>query len=480
MKPVRTILLSCVCALILAPIGFCQERAGRVFKAGAATSNITPWMGLSLAGQMRDRKVTGVHDELHVRALLLDDGATKLVFATVDSCMVPREILDASKAMIEAAAGVPAAHMLIAATHTHTAPCTTPVFQSDDDPEYNQFLTRRIADAVLRAHKNLARARIAWGSAALPEEVHNRRWHMKPGAAGVDPFGSLKDTVKMNPPRASENLVRPAGPTDPEIAFVALQYRDGRPLALLANYSLHYVGGAGAGETSADYFSIFADRIAELLGAAGGARPFVGMMSNGASGDINNIDFRVPRVRQAPYEQMTLVANKAARQVHSAYQQLVFRDWVELDSAQREINLGVRLPSEADVAGARAVMAGAKGPEMTARGEIYARETVLLSEYPAEVSIILQAMRIGDLAVAAIPCEVFVEIGLELKEKSPFPRTFTMELANGYNGYLPTAEQHGYGGYETWRARSSYLEVHAADKITETMLELLHEVAPEN
>ena len=110
--------------------------------------------------------------------------------------------------------------------------------------------------------------------------------------------------------------------------------------------------------------------------------------------------------------------------------------------------------------------------------EIYARETVLLSEYPSEVPLILQAMRVGDLAITAIPCEVFVEIGLDLKRESPFSRTFTMELANGYNGYLPTEEQHGYGGYETWRARSSYLEVTAADKITEAILELLREVAP--
>jgi len=140
--------------------------------------------------------------------------------------------------------------------------------------------------------------------------------------------------------------------------------------------------------------------------------------------------------------------------------------------------LGVRLPSKRDVEEARAIMASAKGPDMVGFREIYARETVLLSEYPPEVPLILQVMRIGDLAITAIPCEVFVEIGLEIKKVSPFARTFTMELANGYNGYLPTAEQHGFGGYETWRARSSYLEVSASDIITETIIELLHEMAP--
>jgi neutral ceramidase len=107
------------------------------------------------------------------------------------------------------------------------------------------------------------------------------------------------------------------------------------------------------------------------------------------------------------------------------------------------------------------------------RAAIYAREAVLLDAYPDEVPVKLQVHRIGDLSVAAIPCEVFVEIGLELKARSPFRQHFTISLANGYNGYLPTVEQHGLGGYETWRARSSYLEVQAADKIKQRLLAML-------
>ena len=82
-------------------------------------------------------------------------------------------------------------------------------------------------------------------------------------------------------------------------------------------------------------------------------------------------------------------------------------------------------------------------------------------------------MRIGDLAITAIPCEVFAETGLEIKAKSPFKSTFTISLANGYNGYLPTPAQHQLGGYETWRARSSYLETDASVKITQSLFEML-------
>ena len=125
---------------------------------------------------------------------------------------------------------------------------------------------------------------------------------------------------------------------------------------------------------------------------------------------------------------------------------------------------------------AREILAGATGPNLRGYEQIYARETVLLNEYPAKVELILQALRIGDLAICAIPCEVFVEIGLDLKGRSPFSSTFTIELANGYNGYLPTVRQHELGGYETWRARSSYLEVEAAPRIIDRVRRLLAEL----
>ena len=105
--------------------------------------------------------------------------------------------------------------------------------------------------------------------------------------------------------------------------------------------------------------------------------------------------------------------------------------------------------------------------------EVYARETVLMNDFPSEVTLILQALRIGDVGIAAIPCEVFVEIGLDLKKNSPRKPSFTISLANGYNGYLPTVEHFQLGGYETWRARSSYLETNAAPKIYDAVLGLL-------
>ena len=152
-------------------------------------------------------------------------------------------------------------------------------------------------------------------------------------------------------------------------------------------------------------------------------------------------------------------------------------DAVVLQEGLVKIELGVRLPGKDDVERARQTIAEAKGPIMRTLAEIYARETMRLSEYPPKVEVILQAVRIGELGIVAIPCEVFAEIGLQIKRKSPLQPTFTIQLANGYNGYLPTPAQHELGGYETWRARSSYLEVGAAPTIVATLMDLLRDVS---
>jgi hypothetical protein len=447
-----------------------------VLRAGAATSNISPWLGLSINGNTHDHKAEYVHDELHARALVLDDGKTRLAIVVADSCMVPREVVAEAKARIRDRSGLAAERVLISATHAHSCPAAAGVFQSDPDVHYRQFLALRIADAVEQAVKNLAPARIGWGIGKDDRQVFNRRWKMKPGTIPPDPFGRTTDRVKMNPPVASPNLIEPAGPVDPDVSIVAVQSSDGRPLALLANYGLHYVGSVGPGHASADYFGAFAQRVATLLDAERCDPPFVAIMSNGTSGDVNNVNFRQPRPRRISYEQINLVADDVAKEAVRVARSLTYHDRPGLDARAADLMLGVRLPDAEDIARARTLLKQDQGPDLKTTEEIYAREALLLSKYPPQVPVTIQALRVGSLGIVAIPCEVFAEIGLGIKARSPQQPTFVIELANGYNGYLPTKAQHALGGYETWRARSSYLEVDAADKITEKALELLREL----
>ncbi|MCX7885734.1 MAG: hypothetical protein N3B01_00550 [Verrucomicrobiae bacterium] len=451
---------------------------GAILRAGAAFGDITPSLGCLIVGGFNPFPSTHVHDPLLVRCLALDNGETRLVFVVCDLIGLSHFLCAEIRRLVHEETGWPAGHVLVCGTHTHSA-CSAlgdrfaTVAQLDD---YQRFVARRVADTVRCAINNLAPARIGWGVTSEPRHVFNRRWLMKPGTIPPDPFGGTNDLVKMNPPRGSKDLVRPAGPTDPEICFLAVQSPEGRPIALLANYSLHYVGGVGPGHISADYFGMFADRLQQLLGADRLDPPFVAMMSNGTSGDINNIDFTKPGEKLPPYARMRQVAHDVAAAVFGAYRNVEWREWVPLGVQFDEIELRFRRPTPEQIEYAKAVLAKMKpGAKTKTIPEVYAERTLRMAEYFERGQIPLQAVRIGELGIGTIPAEVFVEIGLDIKKRSPFKPTFVVSLAHGYFGYLPTVEQHKLGGYETWLG-TSRLEVEAAPKIVEKLLKMLAEL----
>jgi hypothetical protein len=276
----------------------------------------------------------------------------------------------------------------------------------------------------------------------------------------------------MNPPRGTD-LLEPAGPVDPQVSVLDVRHADGRPLALLANYGLHYVGGYRAGHVSADYFGLFADRVQELLKADRQHPPFVAMMSNGTSGDVSINDFSAKPERLPAWVKMQRVADDLAAEVVKVTGDIGHHTTAPLAVAATELQLGVRRPDAKRLVWARRTLAYATDPKRLTRPVIYAQETLALAKFPAKVPVALQAFRIGDLRIITVPCEMFAETGLALKQEAGLGPLFIIELANGYRGYLPTPRQHEWGGYETWPARSSYLEVQAAPKIRAALLGLL-------
>jgi len=472
---------------VFIPRAFAKAGGNRPFQAGAAASNITPPLDEPIVGGWGSPPAKHIHDELYARCLVLDDGRTKLVFVLVDSLGMSRDVFDAAKRITHEKTGIPIEHMLMAATHTHSsisARSSRNAEMGETLSDYQRFVIRRIADGVRRALNNLEPARIGWGSVQEPTQVFNRRYLMKPGTPTPNPFGGT-DKAVMNPGRGNPNILKAAGPTDPEIVFFSVQSRDGRPIALLANYSLHYVGPSAGAVISADYFGVFSDRIQQMLhrkaSLSGGADrltpPFVGILSNGTSGDINNINWlQKPQKRWPPYAKMTQVATLVAQAVHRAHQEIEFRNWVDLDARQRELDLAVRKPTEEQLAYARKILDKPENaPQYHKRERVYANRVLDLNQSPDKVSVVLQTFRIGDLSVCAIPFEVFVEIGLELKQKSPFGRTFTISHANGSEGYLPTSAQHKLGGYETWLG-TNRVEFQAAERIVTHLLSMLNQM----
>jgi len=440
-----------------------------VLQAGSAMADITPPLGELVVGGFVPFPANEIHDPLHARCLVLDDGSTRIAIVICDNLGISRDVYDEARAVIARNSKIPVNQILMAATHTHSA-------TRAHSAKYRPKVVSGIASVVEAAINNLTAAKIGWGGIDEPTEVFNRRWHINQADLARNPFGGV-DKVRMNPPRGNPALIKPAGPIDPEVSFLSVQTTNGQPLALLANYSLHYVGGVNKGDVSADYFGIFSQKISKLLGAESSQPQFVGMMSNGTSGDINNINFRAGNPRRYDrYEKMTEVANKVANRVNEAHKNLTFKSHVKIDSITRDLKLTMRKPDPKIKAWFREVMAKPEDAEKFHRYErTYAARVQTLEDGPDEISVPLQVVRIGDLAIAAIPFETFAEIGLKIKDKSPFADTFTIELANDSRGYLPTPRQHQLGGYETWMG-TNRVQLDASDLITDTILDMMQQL----
>ncbi len=442
----------------------------QTFCAGAHQVDISPEKFPVIVNAMfTERSATGVVDRLYAKALVLDDGQTRAALCVVDTCLMPRDLIDHAKDLVTKATGIPTDRMCISATHTHSAPSAMACLGSRVDPDYAAGLPPRIAEAIIGATKNLTPARVGWAVVDDWDHTFNRRWIRRPDRMLTDPFGQRNVRAHMHPGHENPDAVGPSGPVDPGLSVLAVQSPAGRPLAVLANYSQHYYESP---LLSSDYYGQFARHIEKLLNAEGGSPPFVGIMSQGTSGDLMWMDYGSPR-RFIGYD---AYAREIAERVHEAYRTIAWHDWIPLRMVERTLTLRYRVPDEKRLAWARQMVESITNRLPRTLPEIYAGETIQLHQRQ-QAELKLQALRIGDLGIAAMPCEVFAITGLKLKAQSPLQPTLNLELANGAEGYIPPPEQHKLGGYTTWPAHSAGLEVQAEPRIVSTMLSLLEEVA---
>ena len=470
--PLALLIVHCVAASAQKPTGL---------RVGTAAVDITPDV---FPFQLRSGASKYVHDPFHVRAVAFENGKGRAVVALIDAIGYGREKSDEAKSIVAKRTGWNPEEMLVCATHTHTAPKG-----GDTSPgriAYEEKRFQGIIQALTRAIASLEPAKVGFASDEEATEVYNRRWFMKPGTMDPNPLGG-RDKVRTNGPR--DKILKPAGPTDPEVCVVDVRTRRGRPLGLIANYALHYVGGIPkvteangkiVGMASADYFGEFARIMPHRIGGSSPPTNFVAFISNGASGDINNIDFYGKRPPRAPFEQIRIVASKAADAAWRAVKKIKQYDENPLIAMrQREVTLNYRVPTPVDIETARKLM----GLPRKEREAINKRSTQVASrtiihadpDSPKTENVLVQAIRIGDQAIVSMPFEVLVEIGLEIKAKSPFPHTFLIELANGGYGYLPPPHQIELGGYESWLGTSQF-EKNASVILTRNLLEMLAEL----
>lgn len=439
------------------------------FRAAAVAVDISPTdFPRIIAGGFLEGKGTKNTDPLHARCIVLDDGKTKLAFAIVDTCMMTRQLIDEAKALASKQTGIPTDHIMVSATHTHSAPAAMGCLGTRLDKEYAAFLTPKIAEGIAIAAKNLQPARIGWASVDDWEHTHNRRWIRQPEKRVVDPFGNATGLANMHPGYLSADIIGPSGPVDPGLSVISVQTRDGKPLAVLANYSQHYFGSA---PVSADYYGLFCKHVAALLSQPGeGNGPFVCAMSQGTSGDLMWMDYGAPKKTIAADDYAAAVAKYAEQ----ALKQIEYRDHVPLAMVEKKLTLNYRVPDAQRLEWARPIAAKIENDVPKDKQEVYAREALILHERQ-KTEIVLQGIRIGDLTISTLPNEVYALTGLKLKAQSPGAIHFNIELANGGDGYIPTPEQHVLGGYTTWPARTAGLEVQAEPKEVETLLTALEE-----
>ncbi|MEO6787183.1 MAG: LamG-like jellyroll fold domain-containing protein [Chthoniobacteraceae bacterium] len=462
-------------ALALALLAMLALPVRAEFKAGAAAVDITPVkLPVLVNGGMLSRSVDKIKTRIHARAIAMSDGKEQLVIVVADSCMMTRPLLDEAKALAEKRTGIPANRMLISATHAHSVPASMGCLGTDPDPAYVPFLRDKLVEAITAAQAALEPARIGFAKADAGAFTALRRWIRRPDRIAEDPFGNKTVRANMHAGRNWDDVTGESGPKDPDLSLISIQSRDGRPLAVLANFSMHYFGDQNI---SADYFGLFSEGLKQRLApeSAPGKPAFVGIMSHGCSGDIYRVDYKIPE-KDRPKPTIDEYTNGLLDIATVAYKGIRYRNDADLAMAERRMTLNYRVPDKQRLEWAQRIVAemGDRLPKTPT--EVYAREQIILHERQ-KTEIVVQALRIGDIGIATSPCETYAVTGLKIKAASPLPHTIVIELANGGDGYIPPPEQHLFGGYNTWAARSAGLEVTAEPKIAETAIELLEKVA---
>jgi len=469
----------CLLTAYLAAIPFCflqntfateaETGALKSFRAGAATVDVTPTSERSIvAGGFLEAQASKIQDRLFVRSIVLDDGSTTISLTVVDTCMMTQSLIDDAKQLASKRCGIPVDKMMVSATHTHSAPAAMACLGTRLDKAYAEWLPGKIAEAIVAAHTKLEPARIGWGSIDDWEHTHNRRWIRKPESKVVDPFGQATGLAHMHPGYQSKDVIGPSGPVDPELSILSVQSLDGRPLAVLANYSQHYFG---APAISSDYYGLFCKHVAQLLNEPGeGNGPFVCAMSQGTSGDQMWMDYGSP----AKSRTIDAYAESVARYAEQVLDAMQYHDFAPLAMVEKNLALKYRVPDEARLAWATPIAARIENGLAKNIPEVYANEALILHERQS-TQLKLQAIQIGDLTIATLPNEVYALTGLKLKGRSPSPSSFNIELANGAEGYIPPPEQHALGGYTTWPARTAGLEVAAEPQMVNTLVDALEE-----
>jgi neutral ceramidase len=434
-------------------------------KVGAATTVITPPLGVPLAGYYHERGSDGIHDDLLSRAIVMEKDGVKVALVSLDLISTRRAFVVKARELIEKETGIPGDHVMISATHAHTGPILPDTSARDAGiadggqvaKTYLETLPELITESVKRANDALQSAQASSFIGHEPTLTFNRRFHMKDG------------TVGWNPGKMNSNIIQPAGPIDPSVPVVFFETPDQKPIATYVNYAVH-LDNVGGLKISADLPNTLTESLGKVLG-----KDHITMWTAGTCGDLNHVNVNWARPQNG---------NENAARMGIVLAGEVLRNWPNLEPAGdgplRVRSMIVPLPlalideNEVELAGFIVRTGNDNGRENFMKLvnaykvlDVYGRQGK-----PLEVEV--QVITLGDdLAWVSLPGEIFVQLGLDLKLDSPFKQTMIAELANGSIGYIPNRRAYPQGNYEVVSARCA---AGSGEMLVEAAIQMLKEI----
>ncbi|MFA6109494.1 MAG: hypothetical protein WDA75_12070 [Candidatus Latescibacterota bacterium] len=394
------------------------------FSVGSAAVEITPSKPAYLAGYYYDRLSTAIHDPLLARCLAVSDGKTTVALCVGDIIDLPRNAVEQTRRLVQQRCGLPPECLILSAIHTHTAP------DPDRETEYTAGLPELLAQGVSRAVTGLVPQEIRTGRAEENTLQYIRRFRMRDGS------------VRTNPGIGNPEVVLPIGAVDPSVSVV-LAGQGGKISGGLVHFGLHCdtVGGT---EISADWTHYLRQAVVQGLGG----KPVL-LTPIGTCGDVNHWNvFRNVSLRG--FAETERIGTKVAQAALEAAGRATVVEPGRVMGLRQEITASIRVPSEAELAAAKTLMATPPpdGVDFTMDRVIAGRQVAAAAIGPT-LKTEITVLTFGSVAIVGVPTEYFTALGRQIKNRSPFPQTIIVTLANGNVGYV--GERHNYeeeGGYE--------------------------------
>lgn len=427
-------------------------------RAAFGEADITPRLGTLIAGWLVPlRPAEVVRDPILAHIGILQSGGDFVCVVSLDILSISSSESTDLRSRISAATGIPAANVMIAATHSHTGPAVTNLAIMPADRQYVELMKQRTTEKAAALSRGLVPARLGSSCGFEGKLSFNRRYIRRDGIA------------RTQPRSADPELVCAEGPIDPQVGVLSVRDAEGKAMGYIVNFACHPCYYGGLNILSANYPGSISRSLKALEG-----RDCVTVFLNGACGDILYVDYADPGASP----DMEIMGSLLARKSYEVAINAGYREQVELRSASRISTLPLRRLSDPELDQARRQANGETAEidprwQRFAPDDVYARSLLELDgEYRRSptLRVEIQALKIGDAALVAIPGELFVWNGMRIKTGSPMKPTYVASCANGMVGYIATKEAYGRGGYEVTPSMWSRLDPEAPEIVIQDAL----------